>query len=127
MRAPASSSALLLVALLGLGTVASLTQGAMNIPFGDSLLVISDAVFGSSWADLAGYQRAVVLELRLPRTLLAILAGAILSQCGAAMQGMFRNPLADPGIIGVSAGSAVGAVVAIYLSPADQSWWTVPL
>jgi iron complex transport system permease protein len=127
MRMPYLPSALGLVALLCAGALLSLTQGAMAIPFHDSLLAVSDAVFGSSAAELANYQRAVVLELRLPRTLLAILVGATLAQCGAAMQGMFRNPLADPGIIGVSAGSAVGAVLAIYLSPAEASWWTVPL
>lgn len=98
----------------------------MRLPFTDSLLSISDSLLDASLSSLQDYQRAVVLELRLPRTLLAVLVGAMLAQCGAVMQGMFRNPLADPGIIGVSAGAAVGAVVAIYLSPISQTWWTVP-
>lgn len=58
---------------------------------------------------------SVVLQIRLPRVLLAALVGAALSLAGALLQGMFRNPLAEPGIIGVSAGAAVGAVVAILL------------
>jgi iron complex transport system permease protein len=58
---------------------------------------------------------AVVLVLRLPRTLMAALVGAVLGGAGAVMQGLFRNPLADPGLIGVSAGGAVGAVAIIVL------------
>ncbi|MCB1847793.1 MAG: iron ABC transporter permease [Halieaceae bacterium] len=127
MRAPTVPSALVLGGLLLLGALVSLTRGAMTIPAGDSLLALADVLLGSSTAELATHQRAVILELRLPRTLLAIFIGAILAQCGAAMQGMFRNPLADPGIIGVSAGAAVGAVLAIYLAPADEAWWSVPL
>lgn len=127
MRAAFLPSILALAILLLAGALLSLTQGAVAISPQESLLSLADAVFGSSMAQLASHQQAVVLELRLPRTLLAILVGAILAQCGAAMQGMFRNPLADPGIIGVSAGAAVGAVLMIYFSPAHISWWTVPL
>lgn len=127
MRAMSISSAVALGLLLFVVTLTSLTQGAMTIPLRDSLLTLADALLGSRAAELADYQRAVILELRLPRTLLAILIGAILAQSGAAMQGLFRNPLADPGIIGVSAGAAVGAVLAIYLSTPNQSWWAVPL
>lgn len=57
----------------------------------------------------------VVWELRLPRALVACMAGAGLAVSGAVLQGLFRNPLADPGLLGVSAGSALGAVVAIVL------------
>lgn len=57
----------------------------------------------------------VVWELRLPRLLIAAMAGAALAASGAALQGLFRNPLADPGLLGVSAGSALGAVVSIVL------------
>jgi iron complex transport system permease protein len=56
----------------------------------------------------------VVLELRLPRTVLAVLVGAALGLAGAVLQGLLRNPLAEPGLLGVSGGAALGAVVAIY-------------
>ncbi len=56
----------------------------------------------------------VIEEVRLPRTLLAILVGASLGLAGAVLQGLLRNPLADPGLLGVSAGAALGAVIAIY-------------
>jgi iron complex transport system permease protein len=58
--------------------------------------------------------RVVLLELRLPRTLLAILVGAALGLSGAVLQGLLRNPLAEPGLLGVSNGAALGAVIAIY-------------
>jgi iron complex transport system permease protein len=57
----------------------------------------------------------VVMDLRLPRVALAILAGAALAMAGAALQGLFRNPLADPALIGVSSGAALGAVAVIVL------------
>ncbi|MFP2768480.1 FecCD family ABC transporter permease [Oceanisphaera sp. KMM 10153] len=60
----------------------------------------------------------VLLHIRLPRTLLCLGVGAILALCGAVMQGLFRNPLADPGIIGVSSGAALGAALSmVLLSP----------
>ena len=58
---------------------------------------------------------AIITTIRLPRILLALVVGAALGVSGAVMQGLFRNPMADPGIIGVSAGGALGAVIAITL------------
>lgn len=58
--------------------------------------------------------RLVLLELRLPRALLAALVGGSLGLAGAAMQGLLRNPLAEPGLVGVSAGAALGAVATFY-------------
>ncbi|NVJ99193.1 MAG: iron ABC transporter permease [Alphaproteobacteria bacterium] len=69
----------------------------------------------------------IVRELRLPRILLAILAGASLGYAGAALQGLLRNPLADPGVIGVSASASLGAVVAIYLGLAAYSSVAIPV
>ena len=60
-------------------------------------------------------ERAIITTIRLPRILLALVVGAALGVSGALMQGLFRNPMADPGIIGVSAGGALGAVIAITL------------
>jgi iron complex transport system permease protein len=58
--------------------------------------------------------RLILWELRIPRTLLAIVVGAALGLCGAVLQGLTRNPLAEPGLLGVSSGAALGAVIAIY-------------
>ena len=65
--------------------------------------------------DLSPAERAILLDIRLPRLLLGALVGAGLAVSGALMQGLFRNPLADPGLVGVGAGAGLGAVVAIVL------------
>jgi len=64
---------------------------------------------------LSQRDRIVIQEIRLPRTALGILVGAALAVSGALMQGLFRNPLADPGIVGVSAGAGLGAIAVIVL------------
>ncbi|MCJ9427837.1 FecCD family ABC transporter permease [Kordiimonas marina] len=69
----------------------------------------------------------IVRELRLPRILIGLLAGAALGYSGAALQGLLRNPLADPGVIGVSATASLGAVIAIYLGLAALTPLAVPL
>ncbi|WP_040976196.1 FecCD family ABC transporter permease [Necropsobacter massiliensis] len=71
--------------------------------------------FTGLWRDIAQDQAAVVLwNIRLPRILTAVFVGAALSVSGATYQGMFRNPLVSPDILGVTAGAGLGAVIAIY-------------
>jgi iron complex transport system permease protein len=72
--------------------------------------------WGLPWAAWRGdaTARLVLLELRLPRALLGVMVGASLGLAGAALQGLFRNPLAEPGVIGVSGCAALGAVLAFY-------------
>ena len=84
----------------------SLTVGEASIPIGPAL---ADALVGG---DSAG---AIILrELRLPRAVLAALVGGTLGLSGAAMQGLLRNPLAEPGVLGMSGFAALGAVLAFY-------------
>jgi iron complex transport system permease protein len=66
---------------------------------------------------LGDHDRIIIYDIRAPRVALGALIGAALAVSGAVMQGLFRNPLADPGLIGVSAGSALGAVAVIVLGP----------
>lgn len=66
-----------------------------------------------SWAEM--WSSPIFLNLRLPRVLLSVLVGAALSVCGAAYQSVFRNPLTDPYVLGVSSGASLGAAVAIVL------------
>lgn len=70
---------------------------------------------------------AVLWTIRLPRIVLAVLVGAALGVSGAALQGVFRNPLADPALIGVSSGAALGAVAAIVLGADALGLWTLPV
>jgi iron complex transport system permease protein len=72
-------------------------------------------------------QAAILWELRMPRVVLAGLVGATLSLCGAAYQGVFRNPLADPYLLGVAAGAGLGATLAIVYLPGRSSWPIDPL
>lgn len=68
----------------------------------------------------------VVGEIRLPRLILALVIGATLGMSGAAMQGLLRNPLADPGVLGVSSGAAFGAICTLYFGVAASAWYWLP-
>lgn len=96
---------------------------------GKSLLIIPgvSALRDMIQVDTSLQQDSVVWLIRLPRALMATIIGAGLATSGAAMQGMFRNPLADPGLIGVSSGAALGAVIAIVLDVTSLGSWTIPV
>jgi len=94
--------------LLALVVLVSLTMGAVHLPL------------RSVWEALAargGHSEAavIVLQIRLPRILLAILVGAALSVAGTGLQALLRNPLADPYVLGISSGAAVGAIFALWI------------
>jgi iron complex transport system permease protein len=96
------------------------------------LATVLGLAFGKVWlnpfaAALEPWQATVLWEIRLPRVLLAILVGAVLGLSGAALQGLLRNPLADPAIVGVSACAAFGAVVVLYSGMASLVWFALPL
>lgn len=105
----------------------SVASGPMKLPLMQSLMSLWDGLFGSEFSSLQQNEKVVVWDLRLPRTILALLVGALLAQCGAVMQGIFRNPLADPGIIGVASGAALGAAIAIVVLPVEYQSVTVPV
>lgn len=100
----------LVLALLGALTVLlfllSLTVGPAAIGLTDSI--------GALFSPDAGAVAVVMQEIRLPRAILGLMVGATLGLSGAALQGYLRNPLAEPGLIGVSASASLGAVIAIY-------------
>lgn len=93
-----------------------LTHGALDLSAGRIVANIFNATGADAEAALQTYEVAALRDLRLPRVLLALLVGAALAQAGAAMQGVFRNPLADPGLVGVASGAALAAVASIVLS-----------
>lgn len=96
--------AFLALATLG-ATAMALEMGATGISAMDALLE----------RDINSLSRVVFFEIRMPRVILAIFVGMALGSSGAALQGLFRNPLADPSLIGVSSGAALGAVIYISL------------
>lgn len=69
----------------------------------------------------------IVREIRLPRALAAWIAGAALAASGGALQGLLRNPLADPGVLGISGSAALGAVIAIYFNLSADAAWATPV
>ena len=89
--------------------------GAVNIAPLTVWSEISKQVFGGS-ANLSAAESTIIWQLRLPRVLLALVVGAMLASAGCAYQGTFRNPLADPYLLGVSAGAGLGATIAIFYS-----------
>ena len=99
---------MLLVAGLLLAAALSVAAGKVWVPW-------------DAWT-AADPRSIIIVELRLPRTMLALLVGAALGLSGAVMQGYLRNPLADPGLFGVSSGAALGAVLSLYFGYAAQAW-----
>jgi len=96
--------------------VLALNLGAVPISVTDLVLNLGRVAIGQS-DQLPTEYRLIVFDLRLPRILLGILVGAALSVSGASFQAMLRNPLADPFILGVSSGAAVGSILATLLAP----------
>lgn len=92
----------------------SIALGSVKVPPLRSIRILFGAVLGLKGAGNET-ERTIILSLRLPRAILAGFVGAGLSVSGAAFQALLRNPLADPYILGVSSGAAVGAVIAILL------------
>jgi len=113
----------LLVLLLGT-CVVSAGVGAFDIPF-DQVVYSALHHMGIDVGTVAPTNEAVLWNIRFPRVVLGILVGACLGCAGAAMQGVFGNPLAEPGVIGVSSGAALGAVGAIVLGFSTFGSWTV--
>ena len=101
-------------ALWAAAVVAALGGGAVAVPPGEVLAILARAA-GLPLAPGDPVHESVVLSIRLPRALLGLVVGAALAVAGAALQGLFRNPLADPGLIGVSTGAALAAGTAIVL------------
>lgn len=115
------------LALLLLAIVLSFGIGPLQVPAQDVLRVVGAKLGLMDGSQLAQRDVAVVWTMRIPRALLGALVGASLAMAGTALQGLFGNPLADPGIVGVSQGAALGAVAAIVLGVTALGPWTVPL
>ena len=111
------TAAVMLIVLtiaLVLTAVISLGVGPSGMPLGRVLAVL---LAGPNADHLPAADVLIVWQIRMPRVLLGALIGASLAVAGAVLQGLFRNPLADPGLVGVSSGAALGAVTVIVLGP----------
>src|SRR6202045_2660996 len=97
------------------GLLAAFTIGRYPVGLGDLIAVLASKAFGHR-TDISPAIESVILQVRGPRVLAAVLVGAALALAGTAFQGLFRNPLVSPDILGASSGAALGAVAGIYLS-----------
>jgi iron complex transport system permease protein len=116
-----------LVLMLIIVMMSAIAFGAVDIPFSQMVSAVAHFFEGRQPANI---YEGVFLQLRLPRVLLCAITGAILASSGVLMQGLFRNPIVEPGIAGTSAGAAFGASVVFVLAaqlPPDAKAWAGPL
>lgn len=112
----------ILIALFLVSAVLEISIGPMNVPFQD---IVPD-----TWDYFVGHQTTdatVVGAIRWPRLLVAVFVGSGLAMAGTALQAVFKNPMSDPGVIGVSSGSALGAILMMHLGVAAGSMWGTPI
>ncbi len=107
----------ILVVVLIAVSVISLCVGPSGLSTTEVAGLLGDAMAGR-FSEINSVNHVILFDIRMPRTLLGAMVGAALALAGAMMQGLFRNPLADPGLVGVSAGAALGAVLVIVLGGA---------
>ena len=110
---------LVLLAAAGVAFAASLMIGPAAISFSDA--------FEALFTEDSGTIVLIMQEIRLPRALLGVMVGAILGLSGAVLQGYLRNPLAEPGVIGISASASLGAVIALYTGVSALYPYALPL
>ena len=109
----------ILLPVLLLMLVMAVNVGPVDIDLGKAI---------QDWfEDQTTIESLILFDIRLPRSLLAMLIGATLGLAGASLQGLLRNPLAEPGIIGISNGAALGAVIVFYYGIAGIAWFLLPL
>ena len=117
---------LMLIVLL-IVMVAGTAIGAVYVPFSDTFRIILKNIGILPNATFSEGQEPIIFLVRFPRVAVAALAGIALGSSGAVMQGMFRNPMADPGILGISSGAGLGAVLAIKLGLVAAGMFMLPL
>lgn len=98
----------------------------LAISFGGSRIAFNTILQVLTWQQPQTVAHSIIWQVRLPRVLLGFVVGALLGMAGAVSQGLFRNPLAEPGLIGVSGGASLAAVACIILWP-DGPLWRIPV
>lgn len=105
-----------LAAVLGITMVLSMGVGAVSVHPVEVVNILLAQIGLAALGDISSLHESVVLTIRLPRIILGVLVGGCLGVSGAVLQGLFRNPLAEPALVGVSSGCSLGAVATIFYS-----------
>ncbi|NDL59008.1 FecCD family ABC transporter permease [Phytoactinopolyspora mesophila] len=108
-----------LTTLLAGAVILAVSIGPIRIPFTETIQIVL--------GDRSGEYASIIDTIRLPRVLVGLFVGAALGVAGAVMQALFRNPLAEPGVLGVSSGAAVAAVAVIVTGATARGAWVLPL
>ena len=116
----------ILLGVTAVTLVAATAIGPVTIPLWDTATIVLQHLGLSVGPAFTDRDVLVITEVRLPRVLVGALVGGALGIAGATMQGVFRNPLAEPGVIGVSAGAAIGAVTTLYFGWTAFGMWVLP-
>lgn len=125
-RPPGALVATVFAVLLLAAIIAGVGIGPLSLPPDEVLRILFAQMTNGSLGGVDPSSAHVVWELRLPRVAQAAIVGASLAIAGAALQGLFGNALADPGIVGVTSGAPLGAIIAIVLGLTIFGPWTVP-
>ena len=125
-RPPGALVATVFAVLLLAAIIAGVGIGPLSLPPDEVLRILFAQMTNGSLGGVDPSSAHVVWELRLPRVAQAAIVGASLAIAGAALQGLFGNALADPGIVGVTSGASLGAIIAIVLGLTIFGPWTVP-
>ncbi len=97
------------------GALLGIALGSVPIPFGDTVVIVVDRLLGTHLSSADPATVAIVWDLRVPRVLTAMVVGTGLAVAGATFQGLLRNPLADPYVLGTASGAALGAAIAVLI------------
>jgi iron complex transport system permease protein len=103
------------IVLAILGAMLGVAFGSVSVPLGDTVTIVIDKLFGTHLSTADAATQAIVWDLRVPRVLLAMVVGCGLSVAGATFQGLLRNPLADPYVLGTASGAALGAAIGLLI------------
>jgi iron complex transport system permease protein len=114
--------------VLAVAIIAGVMSGAADVSTGDVVRSVLDRLLPVDIdTGLTVREEAIVWQIRMPRVMLGVVVGSMLSAAGAAYQGVFRNPLADPYLLGAGAGAGLGATLAIAYGPDTTSWLVDPI
>ena len=116
-----------LIAILGVTIVLTTAIGPVYVPPLEIVSLLGNKLHLCEAASIPHKYEVIIFQIRLPRIFLGLLVGLSLATAGTTLQGLFKNPMADPYIIGIASGAAVGAVFSMLMLPSFLFIYTRPL